>query len=93
MSEIIKKLKEYDVNVYAHDTYTSSDLIEEWGAKPQQEGVKYDAVILAVNHKEYFDFDEKHFKKLLRKNPVIVDIKNTFKTKFTNFKNVYYFSL
>ena len=42
----------------------------------------YDAVIVAVNHKEYCDLDEAYFKSILTDVGVFVDIKGVYKNKF-----------
>ena len=51
----------------------------------------YDAIIMAVNHKEYALFDEQHFKSLLKDgNGVFVDVKGIYRGKI---KDLTYWSL
>ncbi len=45
---------------------------------------KYDAVILAVSHKEYLKLDEKWFTPLLNKDGIIVDVKGVLRGKIKN---------
>jgi UDP-N-acetyl-D-galactosamine dehydrogenase len=45
----------------------------------QEIGKEYDAVILAVNHKEFNDFNEDYFKEILAKDAVFFDIKGVFR--------------
>jgi UDP-N-acetyl-D-galactosamine dehydrogenase len=45
---------------------------------------KYDAVILAVSHKQYIDLDESYFTPLLNKNGIIVDVKGILRGKIKN---------
>lgn len=50
----------------------------------------YDAVIVAVNHKEYLNLDEKFFKSLLTPNGILVDVKGIYRKKI---RNINYWSL
>lgn len=92
VADIIKELKSYGVKVDVVDPYASSEELEhEYGfglkAKP---GKGYDAVIVAVGHKEYRNLDEKYLKSLLSKDGVVVDVKGTLRSKI---KNLTYWSL
>jgi UDP-N-acetyl-D-galactosamine dehydrogenase len=82
--DVIKELQSYQVSVDVIDPHASSDeMIHEYGIglHVQPEG-KYDAVIVAVNHKEYVDLDESTFKDLLIEGKgVFVDIKGIFRNK------------
>jgi UDP-N-acetyl-D-galactosamine dehydrogenase len=54
-------------------------------------GNDYDAIIVAVNHKEYKDMSENEFKSLLKNEQgVFVDVKGIFKGKI---KDLEYWSL
>ena len=46
-------------------------------------GENYDAVIIAVNHKEFIGYDEKFFKKITNNKGIIVDIKGVYRNKIT----------
>ena len=50
----------------------------------------YDAVIVAVNHKDYTSLEESYFDSITSQNPIIVDIKGIYKEKI---KNLTYWSL
>jgi UDP-N-acetyl-D-galactosamine dehydrogenase len=82
--DVIKELQSYQVSVDVIDPHASSDeMIHEYGIglHVQPEG-KYDAVIVAVNHKEYVDLDESTFKDLLIDGKgVFVDIKGIYRNK------------
>jgi len=82
--DVIKELQSYQVSVDVIDPHASSDeMIHEYGIglHVQPEG-KYDAVIVAVNHKEYVDLDESTFKDLLIDGRgVFVDIKGIYRNK------------
>lgn len=54
----------------------------EYGVGLVEIGKNYDAIILAVNHKEYRNLDETYFKSLLKDGKgVFVDIKGMYKGK------------
>ncbi len=48
-------------------------------------GKEYDAIILAVMHKEYQQFDESYFASMAGKDPVFIDIKGIYKNSFQKF--------
>ena len=85
-------IKEIDV-VDPHAS--SAEVIEEYGfeIKETPEG-KYDAIIIAVNHKEYLNLPAEYFRSLTNASSVIVDIKSIYKDLFSEEKNgIRYWSL
>ena len=48
------------------------------------EHASYDAIIVAVNHKEYCDYTEDCFKEMMGENGVLVDIKGIYRNKIKN---------
>ncbi|MDX2360048.1 MAG: nucleotide sugar dehydrogenase [Crocinitomicaceae bacterium] len=91
--DIISELKSFQVDVDLIDPHASSDEMEhEYGvaltANPTND---YDAIIVAVNHKEYQTMSEVDFIKMMRDDKgVFVDVKGIFKDKI---KNLEYWSL
>lgn len=85
--DIIRELESFSVNVDVIDPHAKSEeLHEEYGFglvnEPKSNG--YDAIILAVSHKEYLSLDESFFKKYLKDGRgVIMDIKGLYKNKFS----------
>ncbi len=92
VADIVKELKSFGVNVEVTDPYADSEeLMHEYGfglVKKVKKG--YDAVIVAVSHKEYHELDENFFKGLLSKGGTLVDVKGIFRKKI---KNLPYWSL
>jgi len=75
---IISELKEYGVKVQVADAMADSAEAErEYGVRltPLNKLRKASAVIIAVAHKEYRLMSLSHLKKLMGRNPVIVDVK------------------
>ncbi len=79
--DVYRELCEYGINVDIIDPGASAhEVSEEYGIKlAEKPSGKYDAVILAVSHKEYLDLDESYFDKLLNNGGIVVDIKGVLK--------------
>jgi UDP-N-acetyl-D-galactosamine dehydrogenase len=79
--DIISELTDFNVSVDVTDAKASSEEVkEEYGIEliKKTEG-PYDAVILAVSHREYLDLDENYFTGLLANDGIIVDVKGVLR--------------
>ncbi len=80
--DVVNELKSFQVHVDLIDPHASSEeMLHEYGvgltAKPSND---YDAIIVAVNHKEYKTWKEGDFKALLKDGKgVFVDVKGIFR--------------
>jgi UDP-N-acetyl-D-glucosamine/UDP-N-acetyl-D-galactosamine dehydrogenase len=92
VADVIKELKSFSVDVEVIDPHASSEeLHEEYGFNLiEKPAGKYNAVIVAVNHKEYSGLDEEYFKNISAENAILVDVKGIYKGKV---KNLQYWSL
>jgi UDP-N-acetyl-D-galactosamine dehydrogenase len=91
IADIVKELKSYGVKVDVVDPHASSEeLIHEYDFGLSKPGKSYDGIVVAVNHQEYADLDEKYFLKLLGTKGVLVDVKGIYRKRF---KKVAYWSL
>jgi UDP-N-acetyl-D-galactosamine dehydrogenase len=84
--DVINELVDFNVAVDVIDPGANAhEVKEEYGIdlKAKPDG-KYDAVILAVSHKEYLGFDESHFTPLLNGDGIIVDVKGVLRGKIKN---------
>lgn len=85
--DVVNELTSFQVKVDLIDPHASSEeMIHEYGVglveKPSND---YDAVIVAVNHKEYKNMSEDQFKSLLKDGKgVFVDVKGIFKGKIND---------
>lgn len=83
--DVVSELKSFQVSVDLIDPHASSEeMMHEYGvgliAEPTAGA--YDAIIVAVNHKEYKDMQEADFKHLLKDGRgVFVDVKGIFRNK------------
>jgi UDP-N-acetyl-D-galactosamine dehydrogenase len=83
--DVVRELDSFSVKVDIVDPHADpEELYNEYGYnlidKPSEN--KYDAVIVAVNHKEYLDFDEEYFESLMNDDEgVLVDVKGIYRGK------------
>jgi len=94
--DIVKELNDYGVEVEACDPHAQPDDVKkEYGvsliADPfQNKKQKYNAIIVAVSHKEYTCLTEADFLQISAEKPLLVDIKGVFRKKI---KTMNYWSL
>ncbi len=86
VANIVKELESYKVIVDTIDPYASKEEVkEEFDIILKEKCEKdYDAIIVAVNHKEYSGLEEKFFKDKLNKNGILYDIKGIYRDKINN---------
>ncbi len=92
VADVYNELISFSANVDVIDPYASSEEVkEEYGYELISEiKDKYEAVIVAVNHKEYIDLTEDYFKEITLDNALFVDIKGIYRGKI---KELEYWSL
>ncbi len=93
--DIVRELKSYKVEVDVVDPYADFDEVKrEYDIELKQSANNgtYDAVIVAVSHKEYADLSENDIKNLLKNDNkgVLVDVKGIYREKI---KDLVYWSL
>ncbi len=82
--DVVNELKSFQINVDIIDPHAdSSEMEHEYGVGLVTDVRKdYDAIILAVNHREYCQFDEVYFKGLMKDGKgVFVDVKGIYRGK------------
>lgn len=92
VADVVKELKSFSVQVDVADPHADSDHVKNeygYGLVPSVNG-PYDAIIVAVNHAEYADYDEQWFRGLLKPNGILVDLKGTYRKSV---KDLNYWSL
>jgi UDP-N-acetyl-D-glucosamine/UDP-N-acetyl-D-galactosamine dehydrogenase len=93
VADVISELKSYGVNLDIVDPQANSDELQhEYGfSLVEKTADNYDAVIVAVNHKDYMQLKEEDFKKLMKgvENPILIDIKGIYRNKI---KDIQYWS-
>lgn len=84
--DIVNELKTYDVNATILDPWANpEEVMHEYGVVSQKDipHDKYDAVILAVSHKEFLKMD---LKSMLNDASVLYDVKGFFDSKIVDGK-------
>ena len=84
--DVVNELKSFQVKVDLVDPHASSEEMEhEYGVGLVEIGQNYDAIIVAVNHKDYKNLDEAYFKSIMKDGQgVFVDIKGIYKGKIND---------
>lgn len=82
--DVIKEFESFSCKVEIVDPHADKEEFkEEYGYELKDEPTgEYDAVVVAVNHKEYVTLPESYFKGILKENGEFVDIKGIFKGQF-----------
>jgi len=92
VADVVKEFISFGAKVEVVDAHADSEQLKhEYGfGLVDKLANDYDAVVVAVNHKDYLSLDEKYFESITSENPVIVDLKGAFRGKI---KNLTYWSL
>jgi len=92
VADLVNELKSFGLDVEVTDPKANaSDAEAEYGFKlTKVNGTKYDAIILAVPHKEYIQLNENYFLSIAANECLFIDIKGVFRTKI---KQLNYWSL
>ena len=90
--DIARELQSFGVNVEVTDPYADpEEVFSEYGiALREKNGEQYDAVIVAVSHKDYSDLTEAYFESLLNTSGILIDVKGTY---LKTFNRLNYWSL
>jgi len=85
VADVVNELKSFGVHVDIIDPHADSqELKHEYGFElAPQPGNNYDAIIVAVNHKAYSQFDESYFRNIAASKAVFIDIKGIYRGKIT----------
>ncbi len=92
VADVVRELKDFGVQVDVIDPYAdSSELHHEYGfGLTESPNGKYNAIIVAVNHKEYVSLQEGDFAGLLHENGLVADLKGVLRGRL---KTIKYWSL
>ena len=92
VADVYRELVSYGVKVEVVDAYASpAEVKHEYGFTLAEKPTgQYDAIIVAVAHKQYLDLEERDFLSLSSSNGIFVDLKGAFRKKI---KQLTYWSL
>lgn len=88
VADVIDELKWYSINVDVTDPHAdSAELEHEYGfGLVKKIGKGYDAVIVAVGHREYLPLDQNYFRNILTKDGIVADLKGLYRGKIKSFE-------
>jgi UDP-N-acetyl-D-glucosamine/UDP-N-acetyl-D-galactosamine dehydrogenase len=86
--DILDELEKYNVKFDIIDPFANhAEVEEEYGVKiSDKAGSKYDACIVAVNHKVFSNYDESYFEELMGEKGIVMDIKGIYRNKINKLK-------
>lgn len=91
VADVVYELQSFGVTVDVADPFANStELKHEYGFGLSDITGNYDAIILAVNHREYTNLPEEYFVNLSCANSIFVDVKGIYRNKI---KKMTYWSL
>jgi UDP-N-acetyl-D-galactosamine dehydrogenase len=87
IADVVKELKSFSLAVDVVDPLADShEVKEEYGFElVDKPGTNYDAVIIAVNHKQFLGYDENYFASILTPQGIITDVKGIYRGKIKKF--------
>jgi UDP-N-acetyl-D-galactosamine dehydrogenase len=83
VADVVNELKSYGIKVEVTDPMASSEeLKNEYGFEliPKVNS-NYDAIVVAVAHKQYLKLDEDYFKSISGNNGILMDVKGVYRNK------------
>jgi len=88
VADVINEFKSYGVKTEVTDPHASSEeLKHEYGFELVEKiGTGYDAVVIAVNHKDYLKIDEAYLLSICAPEAVVVDLKGILRGKISKLK-------
>ncbi|MBK6931244.1 MAG: nucleotide sugar dehydrogenase [Saprospirales bacterium] len=83
VAEVARELMDFSINVHIHDPYASPNEVAHAYRLTLQDEISsgYDAVVVAVAHQEFINLDAAFFKKIMKDDPILLDIKAIYKRK------------
>jgi len=91
VANVVHELQSFGVTVEIADPLANSkELYHEYGFGLSEISVNYDAIILAVNHKDYLNLPESYFIDISSANGIFVDVKGVYRNQI---KKLTYWSL
>jgi UDP-N-acetyl-D-galactosamine dehydrogenase len=91
VENMVRELKDYDVDVYGYDPLLSDAVIKHFGAKPLPKlDKKMDAIIIAVAHAPFKKMSVKEIRLLMNDKPVLIDVRGMIDQDAAEKKGMFY---
>ncbi|MCB9282494.1 MAG: nucleotide sugar dehydrogenase [Lewinellaceae bacterium] len=78
--DLIRELMQFSVNVHVTDKHASPNEVAHEYKLTLLDNISndYDAVVVAVNHKEYQNLDSAYFQSIMKDHPILMDLKGIY---------------
>ena len=94
VADLVKELESYQVKVDVIDSLANSEEVRvEYGIRLnddslffQNNGTRYDAIVVAVAHKHYIGLSQEEFLRHLKSDGLLIDVKGVYRGKVGNLK-------
>jgi UDPglucose 6-dehydrogenase/UDP-N-acetyl-D-galactosamine dehydrogenase len=95
VKEVVKELKEFDINVFGYDPLLTKDEVKELEVMPldESDNIKFDCIIVATAHNEFKKMKLDNILKMVNEKPVLIDVKGIFSKEEAEKKGFYYVRL
>lgn len=90
--DIIKGLREYEVEIFGYDPLLD-DIGDEFGIKPirkLEKAPKVDCIILATAHDSFKKMRLDYLKRVMANDPMLIDVRGVFDPREANESGIYY---
>lgn len=80
VATLVRELQDFSINVHISDPLASPDEVAQAYKLTLSNQISddYDAVVVAVAHRDYLGYDSKFFKSITRENPILLDLKGLY---------------
>ncbi len=80
VAALVRELQDFFVQVHLADPNASADEVAAEYGLTLSDNIEagYDAVVVAVAHREFSNYDSAFFKSIMGKNPILVDLKGLY---------------
>ncbi|MBL7783095.1 MAG: nucleotide sugar dehydrogenase [Saprospiraceae bacterium] len=80
VAALVHELQDYSVNVHLADPHASPNEVAHEYKLTLADKISddYDAIVVAVAHKEYRAYDLAYFKSIMKENPILMDLKGLY---------------
>ncbi|MBL7775313.1 MAG: nucleotide sugar dehydrogenase [Saprospiraceae bacterium] len=81
--DVVQELMDYSIHVHIHDPHASPNEVAHTYHLTLQDDIStgYDAVVMAVAHREFLALEPSYFIKIMKDNPILLDIKGIYDPK------------
>jgi UDPglucose 6-dehydrogenase/UDP-N-acetyl-D-galactosamine dehydrogenase len=94
ITEIVKELKEFDIEIFGLDPLLTKKEIEYFGVKPINNlKIKVDCIIVAVAHNKFKTISLDVLKKTSNQKPILIDVRRMYDQHKAEMKGFRYYTL